>query len=172
MQELILCDGLSGGELGRCIQNHFLLVAVLSWPRRLLILIQCFPHILCEGVGRKRPVLSACECWIVSAWPWEFLFEGLSVVHESVPFGESRRVLRRLVFVFCVGLVLSWCWEFGDFLSNEVVDSLPARKTLLLDAVLLHKARLGVKGWARSVLALHELILPWLLADLAPWVRH
>ena len=53
-----------------------------------------------------------------------------------------------------------------------VIDSLSARKTLLLAAVLLHKARLGVKGRSRRVLALHELVFARLFTDLAAWVGH
>lgn len=62
---------------------------ILSWSWSLLILIQCLPDILREGVGRERPVFGACECWIVRSWPWKFLLEGLGVVHEGVALGEG-----------------------------------------------------------------------------------
>lgn len=147
-------------------------MVVLSRTWSFLILVKCLPNVLREGVGRKRAVFGACECWIVRAWSWEFFLEGLGVVHKGVALGESCGVLRRLIFVLGVDLVVSWCWKFGNFLSNKVIGSLSAGKSLLFAVVLLHKARLCVKGRPRRDLTLHEFVLACIFADFASRVRH
>lgn len=101
-------------------------MVVLSWSWGLLILVKRLPDILSEGVGRKRAIFGACEWWIVRAWSWEFLLERLGVIHESVPLCEGRGVLRSLIFVLGVDLVMARGWKLGYFLSDEIVDSLPA----------------------------------------------
>lgn len=97
-------------------------------------------------------------------------FEALHIVHERVSFGLGCRASRGGAFVLEMGLVHSWSWHLGEFLSNEVCHLLTTGIAFLLGGVFFDEAGLVVASGSRGGFSKTKVCLSELPSDLAPGV--
>lgn len=93
----------------------------------------------------------------MSARSWKLNFELLHIIHKGFSFGLSGAASRCCVFVFEMGFILPWCRHFWEFLSNEVIHSLSAWKSLVFGSIIFSKGGFVVSSRSRGDLASMEI---------------